>query len=155
MIFKETIQRDFWPSVFFPHSNLPGPLTNGLKYVRFWSDFAELFKLFGISLASQSPWGIILRGVHLPRVSYCAESISPGYHTALSQSSYGIIPRRVMWLLQILFKGTYQRDFRPPNSSDNLCLFFCLYPSSMTLLLTLHINSWEYIFFFHKFFDSC
>ena len=144
MIFKETIQRDFWPSVFFPHSNLPGPLTNGLKYVRFWSDFAELFKFL------ESPWP-----VNLPGVSYCAESISPGYHTALSQSSYGIIPRRVMWLLQILFKGTYQRDFRPPNSSDNLCLFFCLYPSFMTLPLTLHINSWEYIFFFHKFFDSC
>ena len=35
--FNETIQRDFRPLVFFIHnSNLPGPLTKGLKYSRFW-----------------------------------------------------------------------------------------------------------------------
>ena len=32
----------------------------------------------------ESPWGIILWGVNLPGVSYCAESISPGYHNAQS-----------------------------------------------------------------------
>ena len=36
--FKRTIQRDFRPPVFFSHNlNLPGPMTNGLKYFRVWN----------------------------------------------------------------------------------------------------------------------
>ena len=34
-LIKGTVQRDFRPPVFFPHSNQSGPLINGLKYFRF------------------------------------------------------------------------------------------------------------------------
>ena len=42
-----------------------------------------------------SPRSMILRRVNLPAVSYCAESISPQYHTAQSQSFHSIILHRV------------------------------------------------------------
>ena len=57
----------------------PLPVTNGLKYFRFWLRFRELFKLefFGIS-----------PGYH----RYPGKSISLGYHTAWSQSPRGMRP---------------------------------------------------------------
>ena len=48
---KGTVHRDFRLS-FFHHSNLPGSLTNGLKYFRFWSRFRRVVQNFQ---------GIILR----------------------------------------------------------------------------------------------
>ena len=57
--------------LFFHNSSLPGPLSNGLKYVRFWSRFCRVIQSFR---------------KNLPRVSNCAESISQGYHTAQSHS---------------------------------------------------------------------
>ena len=52
------------------------PLTNGLK-------FSILVKILqSYSNFSESPRVITPRGVNLPGVSYCAESISPGNHTA-------------------------------------------------------------------------
>ena len=51
---------------------------------------------------SESPRGMILRRVNLPRVSYPSESISPGYHTPASHVTF--------W---ILIKGTVQRGFLP------------------------------------------
>ena len=56
-------------------------------------------------------WGIIPRRVRLPVVSYPGKSISPGYHTPASQSSRGIIPRRVnkksakTWLPEVWYPG--------------------------------------------------
>ena len=86
---KGKVQRDFRPLVFH-HSNLHGPLTTGLKYVRFWLRFHQFIPIFcnlpgvwypgesiflGYDTAlSHSPWGIILRGVSLPGVSYPCES---------------------------------------------------------------------------------
>ena len=65
------------------HSHFPG-----LKYFRFWYDFADLFQFFLIrpgydTARSQSPRGIIstARSPCIPGLSYCAESFSPGYHT--------------------------------------------------------------------------
>ena len=57
---------------FFYHLNQPGPLTNGLNYFRFWWSFRRVIQIF----------------VNLPGVWYCAESISPGYHTLVSQMTF-------------------------------------------------------------------
>ena len=59
-LFKQTVQRDFQPPVFH-NSSLPGPLTNGFKYFKFW--FSLLYSNF-----SESPRSIILRRVSLPTV---------------------------------------------------------------------------------------
>ena len=75
---KGTVQRDFRPP-FFYHSNQPEPLNNGLKQFRFWLSFHWVIRIF----------------MNLPGVSYWAESNSPGYHTAQSQSPRGVILRRV------------------------------------------------------------
>ena len=81
-MFKGKVQRDFWP----PFPILPGPLTNGLNYFRFWLRFRRVIRIF---------LGIILCRVNLSAVSYCAESISPQYHTAGSQYPRSIILRGV------------------------------------------------------------
>ena len=63
------------------HSNLPGPLTNGFKYVRFWLRFRRAIQIFlkisaqYVTELSQSPRSIILRRVSLRAVSYCGESL--------------------------------------------------------------------------------
>ena len=72
----------------FRHSNLPGPLTNRLKYFRFWLRFRNYLNFW-----------------NLPGVWYPSESISLGYRTPASQClgvsypvesmSRGIIPKRV------------------------------------------------------------
>ena len=72
-------------------------LSNGLKYFQFWVRFCWVISIFFLS-----PGYHILGRVNLPRVSYCAESISPGYHTRASyllkfvlKSLRGIIPQGV------------------------------------------------------------
>ena len=69
------------------------------QWVKIFSIFVKI--LLSYSNIYVSPWGIILRRVNLPRVSY-AESISPRYHTPAShllkivlKSPQGIILRRV------------------------------------------------------------
>ena len=77
-------------------SNLPGPLTNGLKCLRFWLRFRRFIPMFRSFLRRVNiPRGILPRRVDLPGVSYPGESISPEYHTPASQYSQGIMPRRV------------------------------------------------------------
>ena len=61
----------FSNSSCFLHSNQPGPLTYGLKYFQFWLSFR---------------WDILIL-LNLPWVWYCAEYISPGYHTPASHFS--------------------------------------------------------------------
>ena len=56
---KGTVQQDFRTS-FFHNSNLPGPLTNGLKYFRFW------LRIHSVIQIVQSPWVMIPRWVNLP-----------------------------------------------------------------------------------------
>ena len=69
-----TVQWDFRPPVFFIIWTSMGHCLNKIFSI-----------LVQISLSYlnfyESPWGIILWGVNLPGVSYCAKSISPGYHT--------------------------------------------------------------------------
>ena len=57
---------------FFHHSNLPGPLTNRLKYFRFWFCFRRDIPIF----------------LNFRWVSYPGESISPGYHTLGSHLTF-------------------------------------------------------------------
>ena len=83
---------------FFHSSNLPGPLTNGLKYFRLW------LRIRWVILNFQSPglwypgetispeyltprWAKIIHQNMTPGVSYPSESISPGlsYCTPVSQ----------------------------------------------------------------------
>ena len=64
---------------FFHHSNQPGPLTNGLKYFRFWLRFRWDIRIF----------------MNLRAVSYCAESVCPRYDTAQGPSLCSVILRRV------------------------------------------------------------
>ena len=64
---------------FFHNSNHPGPLTNELKYFRLWFRFRRDIHIF----------------MNFPGICNPGESISPGYHTAQSQSPQGIILRRV------------------------------------------------------------
>ena len=48
LYFQGTVQWDFRPLVFFLHySNLPGPLTNGFKYFRFWLRFCWVIRIVG------------------------------------------------------------------------------------------------------------
>ena len=56
---------------FLHNSSLPGQLRNGFKYFKFWLRFR---------------WDIQIFHKNIPSVSYCAESISPGDHTAHSHS---------------------------------------------------------------------
>ena len=52
---------------FFHHLSLTGPPTDGLKYFRFLLRFRQVIRIFRNlpdTLASQSPGGIILRGVN-------------------------------------------------------------------------------------------
>ena len=82
---KGTVQRDCLTTFFFHHSNLPGPLINGLTYFWFWlrfpGDFQKFWNLLHWNLPqyhtaqSQSPCSIILPGVNLPAVSYYGKSL--------------------------------------------------------------------------------
>ena len=47
-MFKGTVKRDFG-SPFFHYLNLPGPLTNGLKYIRFCLRFCGVIKILGLT----------------------------------------------------------------------------------------------------------
>ena len=61
--------------------------------------FSILFKISrSYSNFSESPLGMIPLRVNLPGVSYCAESISPGSHTALSHATNFFLksPRGIM-----------------------------------------------------------
>ena len=93
VLLKGTVQRDFWPPVFFIIQTSLGHWPTGSNIFEFGSVFAELFKFY------ESPLGMILRRGNLPGVSYCAESITLGYHTLVShllkfvlKSPRGIIP---------------------------------------------------------------
>ena len=83
-ILKGQLNEIFY-SHFFHYSDLPRPLTNGLKYFLFWLRFWRLFEFWGISL------GMI------------PQSSSPGYHSPASQSPQGIILRRVVWLFSVFW----------------------------------------------------
>ena len=48
---------------------------------------------------------MILNGVNLPGVSYCGESISPGYHTVGSQSPLGYHTAGNQSLQGIILRG--------------------------------------------------
>ena len=61
VFFKGTVQRDFWPLVFFHNSNLPGPLINGLKYFRVWLSIRGVIRFLG--LEKLTPRGMIPRRV--------------------------------------------------------------------------------------------
>ena len=96
---KGTVQRDFRPPVFH-HTNLPGPLPNGLKDFRFLVKISLSYSNFSVSPRRVNlPWvSYEMRWVSLPGVSNCTESISLWYHTAMShitkffvQSPRGII----------------------------------------------------------------
>ena len=85
------VQRDFRPQVFFHNSNLPVPLTNGLKYFRFWLRIHRVIRILspkiwlpGLSYPSKA----VSRGMIPRRVNPCGESISTGYHTPASQFFY-------------------------------------------------------------------
>ena len=67
---KGTVQRDFWPPAFFIIWT-----SLGHRNVQIWLSFCWVIRIFMINIP---------RGVNLPGVSYCAESISPGYHTPAS-----------------------------------------------------------------------
>ena len=92
--------------------NLPGVSYPGKPFSPGVSYCAESISPGYHTAHCQSPWGIILRIVNLPEVSYSGKSfvkicveISPGYNTPASQSPRGIILRRVMSLFWILLKG--------------------------------------------------
>ena len=86
---KGTVQRGFRPPFF--SSFEPAWATEQ------WVKIFLILVKFSLSYSNfyESPRGIILGRIKLPRVSYCAESISPGCHTAQSQSPRGMILRRV------------------------------------------------------------
>ena len=46
-LFKGTVQQDFRSTVLFHHSNLPWPLTNGLKCFRFWGRIRRVIRILG------------------------------------------------------------------------------------------------------------
>ena len=91
--YKGTVQRDIRPSVF---SSFETAWYNGLKYFWFGLRFRRVNRFFRKNLPRGYHTGTALRGiiqhwVNLPGVSYWAETISPGYHTAQSQYPRGII----------------------------------------------------------------
>ena len=62
---------------FFHNSNLAGPLTNGLKYFRFWLSFRWVIRFLGSK--KLTPRGIIPRGVKIyfcPRTFFKNEKCS-------------------------------------------------------------------------------
>ena len=72
----------FSTSSFLHHSNQPWLLTNGLKYFWFWLRIRWVIRILSPKIGP-------------PGVSYPGESDSPWYHTPISQSPQGIIPRQV------------------------------------------------------------
>ena len=119
----------------FRHSNLPGTLTNRLKYFRFWlrfRNYLNFWNLPGVWYPSESiSLGYRTPASQCPGVSYPVESMSRGiipkrvnvlgYCTPASQClgvsypsesmSRGIIPKRVMRLFWILLKGQSNEIF--------------------------------------------
>ena len=84
---------------FFHNSNLPGPLTNGLKYSQFCLRIHRVIRIF------QSPRGMIPlspgydtppgESIFLGYDTPVSQSLRGTYDTPVSQSPQGIIPRRV------------------------------------------------------------
>ena len=54
MVQRNSLKEIFELYFFFFQSNPPGALTNGLKYVRFGEDFAELLEFFEILLVEST-----------------------------------------------------------------------------------------------------
>ena len=79
---------------FSLHSNLPGPLTNGLKYFRFWLRLREVIQIFPKNLK-----GYDTAGVNLPGISYCRESVL----------TLGV-NRHILKLLHRPLKGQYHKN---------------------------------------------
>ena len=69
-ISKGTVQQDFRLPFFFHHSNRSEPLTNGIKYFRFWFRFRRVILIF----RSSAQYHTVLSKVKFCEVSYCAES---------------------------------------------------------------------------------
>ena len=121
MTFLDPIQRDSqtrFLSVFFHSSSLPGPLSNGLKYVPFWSWYHRFIRIFCRNL---------------PDLFKFFVEISPGYHTSQSQSPQGIIPRGVTHdpresLMtpgsQQPFLSTFSQAFKGKVSQNNYGFIF-------------------------------
>ena len=112
----------FYPQ-FFHHSNRPGPLTNGLKYFRFWFRFRQDIHIFSefraVSYCAESsfPQDQTVRSkvLHMP---YCAESSSVQYHTAWSQSLKFVVkaPR------SIILRGVMQQNLRGKLRTESYCV---------------------------------
>ena len=102
-----------------------------------WGIIPQRVDLPGVSYTSQSQFshGFLLRRVYLLGDSYCAESISLGYHTAQSQSLRGIILHRVnlpgVWDpgSQQLFLKTFAQAFKGILSHKLMLIFITLIKS--------------------------
>ena len=92
-MFKGTVKRDFG-SPFFHYLNLPGPLTNGLKYIRFCLRFCGVIKMLGLKK--------LLVGVWYPQESCFGRCFidSPGYDTLGRLTRLGIKPQG-KWKIRI------------------------------------------------------
>ena len=71
---KGTVQPDFWPPVFFHNLNLPGPLTNGLKYFLVWLRIRWVILILGLK-KKLNPWRI--KNLFYPRTFFKSEKCSP------------------------------------------------------------------------------
>ena len=90
--FQGTVQRDFRLPIFSTF----GPAWATDDWVKIFSILVTIRRV--IQMFRNLPgWimGMLPQRVNLPEVSYCAKSISLGYHTAQSQSPRGIILPRV------------------------------------------------------------
>ena len=99
--FEGTVQGDFRPSLFFHHSNQPEPLTNGLKYFRFWFRFRWDTRIFpNLRAASYGTKSII---------KICGE-ISAQYDTAGSHPILRGVNSHFLNLLHRPLKGQCHKN---------------------------------------------
>ena len=93
---------------FFHHLNQPEPVTNRLKYFRFWLRFCQVIRIFR---------------KHLPEVSYCAESLmTPGSRQPFlitfaqcHKNKYGLIFYRKRATIFILEKSSRTQNVLTPR----------------------------------------
>ena len=107
ILFKGKFHQDFRPPVF---SSLdPVPLTNVLKYFRFWLRFHRIIRVFrdwisAVSYStalSQSPRSIILRGVTL----HILRGVNRHSLNTFAQAIKGKVSQTWLWILIIIIKG--------------------------------------------------
>ena len=145
--FKGTVQRDFWPPVFFA---IWTSLGLG-QWVKIISILVKI--LLSYSNLYESPRVIIPQQVYLPRVeypkesvsprvSYCAEAISLGYATPASHSWPRGVNSHFLKLLHRPLKGQCHK---------NKCVFFILQFYSIK---GLHFVFMPKLFWMNFLFDS-